>query len=159
MEIRMSDQQAKADAGKSNPLLLEQDMPNALSVINRILDYGLEKYSRKSWLKVAADRWDAACGRHRRDRYRGQVFDRESGLLHMAHEAAGLIIQIELFMQANPGIDFHTFRPAPQDHKQVSHSDVMRGVADRANWQHDYTAPQKQSRQPRDAEDTRHEDH
>ena len=115
----MNDQRAKADAGKSDPLLLEADMPRALAIINRVLDYGLIKYERKAWLQVAKERWDAACGRHRRSRYLGEDFDRESGLLHMAHEAAGLIIQIELFVKANPQYDYLTFKQPPTAHKDL----------------------------------------
>lgn len=115
----MNNQSAKADAGKSNPLLLEADLSRALSVINRVFDYGCEKYERKSWMKVEPDRWNAACRRHRIARDQDQVFDDESGLLHMAHEAAGLIIQIELFMQGCLGVDFMSFNAPPQDHKVV----------------------------------------
>ncbi|SEN68539.1 hypothetical protein SAMN05216227_102061 [Pseudorhodobacter antarcticus] len=113
-------QEAKADVGKTDPLLLEHDMVRALSVINRVLDYGMLKYERRSWMKVAADRWNSACRRHRRSRDTGQMFDDESGLLHIAHEAAGLIIQLELFIQQNPQYDYLSFREPPQEHKRTS---------------------------------------
>lgn len=114
----MHNQTIKADGGKSNPLLLEADMPDALEIINRVLDYGERKYVRLSWREVLPERWDAAARRHRRDRDKGQLFDAESGLLHMAHEAAGLIIQIQKFAMAHPELDLLSFRQPPQAHKQ-----------------------------------------
>lgn len=114
------DQTAKADGGKSDPLLLEADMARALTVCNRVLDYGCIKYSRRSWQGVVPQRWDAAARRHRRARDTGEVFDDESGLLHMAHEAVGLLIQMELFIAANPNYDYLSFREPPQDHKAVT---------------------------------------
>lgn len=113
----MEDQSNKADGGKTNPLLLEQDMVNALQVVNRVLDYGAEKYERAGWMKVEPQRYDAAARRHRRSRDAGEVCDRESGLLHMAHEACNLLFQIELLVRENPGVDFFSYNDPPQDHK------------------------------------------
>jgi hypothetical protein len=48
--------------------------------------------------------------------------DHESGLPHVAEELFNLMAQIELYVAANPGIDFKSmleFKQPPQDHKQV----------------------------------------
>jgi hypothetical protein len=50
------------------------------------------------------------------------ALDHESGLPHIAHELFNLMAQIELYVAANPGIDFKSmleFKQPPQDHKIV----------------------------------------
>lgn len=119
----MNDQKNKADAGKSNPLLLEVGCAKALEVLGRVLDYGYEKYAdpanppaldNPSWRKVDPRQYDAAARRHRRDRDKGQTRDVESNLLHMAHEAINLLFQIEKFIENNPGVDVLTYNPPPR---------------------------------------------
>jgi hypothetical protein len=107
----------KADAGKSNPLLLEVDLADALAIVNRVLDYGAEKYERAGWMKVETERYDAANRRHRRDRDRGEMFDIESGLIHLAHEATNLLFQIQMLVKARPEINFYKYNVPPQAHK------------------------------------------
>lgn len=119
----MPDQKNKADAGKSNPLLLEVGCAKALEVLGRVLDYGYEKYvdpsnppplDNPSWRKVDPRQYDAAARRHRRDRDKGQTRDVESNLIHLAHEAINLLFQIEKMIEANPGVDFLTYNPPPR---------------------------------------------
>lgn len=111
------DQQNKADAGKSNPLLLEVDLAEALEAVNVVLDYGAEKYERAGWKKVEPARYDAAARRHRRARDKGQVRDFESDLLHLAHEATNLLFQLQLMIEANTDLNYRTYNQPPQGHK------------------------------------------
>lgn len=111
-------QSNKADSGKSNPLLIEVDLAKALAVINRVLDYGAEKYERAGWKKVEPERYNAAARRHRRDRDVGQMFDAESGLAHLAHEACNNLFQLQMLIEAHPELDFYRYNKPPQDHKK-----------------------------------------
>jgi len=90
------DQVNKADAGKSDPLLVEQDLAKALLLVNRVLDYGAEKYARAGWKTVDPARYDAAGRRHKRSRDLGEVCDAESGLLHLAHEATNILFLLDM---------------------------------------------------------------
>ena len=85
----------KADAGKPNPLLLETGCPRALLAVTRVLDFGALKYEPNSWQKVEMKRFNAAARRHRIARDLGEERDPESGLLHLAHEAANILFQLE----------------------------------------------------------------
>ncbi len=93
----MSDQTNKADGGKNNPALLFEDMGHALFVVNRVLDYGAEKYERAGWKTVEAYRYRAAKRRHS-DAV--ELFceekDVESGLLHRAHEACNVLFLLQM---------------------------------------------------------------
>lgn len=111
-------QNNKADGGKSNPLLIEVDLAKALAVINRVLDYGAEKYERAGWKKVEPERYDAAARRHRRDRDLGHMFDAESGLAHLAHEACNNLFQLQMLIETHPSLDFYSYNKPPQDHKK-----------------------------------------
>lgn len=123
-----SDQEFKADGGKSNPLLLEQGFPNALEHVNRTLDYGAIKYEAHSWWNVpnGINRYDAAARRHRRERDKGHMTDDESHLMHRAHEIVCLLMAYELELDAmwSTGVDvsaYLRFNPAPpQNHKVAS---------------------------------------
>lgn len=112
-----ADQRFKADGGKPNPLLLETGCPRALLAVNRVLDYGAEKYEAHSWQAVEAVRYNAAARRHRIARDLGEDRDLESGLLHLAHEAANLLFQLEMKCRES-GVDFLTFNAPPTGHKE-----------------------------------------
>jgi hypothetical protein len=118
-EVPTDDQSQKADAGKSDPVLLEVDLADALAVVNRVLDYGKAKYGQRAgWKQVSMDRYDPAARRHRRARDTGEQFDTESGLDHMAHEITNLLFQLQTRIEQNPDIDFLTFNDPPQDHRK-----------------------------------------
>lgn len=106
----------KADGGKSNPLLLFQGLPYALVAVNRVLDYGAQKYEAHSWKRVAVERYDAAARRHQRARDLGELTDDESGLLHLAHEATNILFQLEMKCR-EVGVNWLDFNAPPQDHK------------------------------------------
>lgn len=112
------DQTQKADAGKTDPVLFERDLVNAVNAINRVLDYGAAKYEPGGWQTVDPARYDSAARRHRRDRDKGELRDVESGMVHLAHEACNLLFQLELFIRQNPDMDFHSFKTPPTHHKE-----------------------------------------
>lgn len=92
----MNDQRQKFDAGKSDPMMVEEDLGLALEAVNRVLDYGKAKYgARGGWKQVDIERYRSAQARHRRKvMVEGmESTDDESGLLHLAHEVCnGLFI-------------------------------------------------------------------
>lgn len=123
-----SDQEFKADGGKSNPLLLEQGFPFALERVNATLDYGAIKYEAHSWRNVpnGIERYDAAARRHRRARDKGEKNDHESYLNHRAHEIVCLLMAYELEIASyrnqlgvDVDADLRFNRNPPQDHKRV----------------------------------------
>lgn len=117
----MADQFNKADGGKPNPLLIEQDMARALLMVNRVLDYGAAKYARSSWKKVEMERYDAAARRHRIYRDLGETHDDESGLRHLAHEACNILFQLETEMSKLDLPSFMReleFNAPPRDHRE-----------------------------------------
>jgi len=115
----MNSQQFKADGGKSDPTLLECGMPRALEAVNDTLDYGQIKYEAHSWVKVpnAGQRYDAAARRHRRARDKGETHDKESFILHLAHEIVCNLFVLELMLRANPDLRQPFNTQPPQEHK------------------------------------------
>lgn len=137
-----SDQEYKADGGKSNPLLLEQGFPNALEHVNATLDYGAIKYEAHSWRNVpdGINRYDAAARRHRRARDKGEKADQESYLFHRAHEVVCLLMafELELDQLKQSGINTELFlefnRKPPQDHKKPINTLGARVHPDDEDW-------------------------
>lgn len=103
-------QNFKADAGKPNPLLLETGCPRALLAVTRVLDFGALKYEQNSWQSIEVERYNAAARRHRLARDLGEERDTETGLLHLAHEAANLLFQLEMKCR-EMGVDCLSFYP------------------------------------------------
>ena len=112
-----SDQEFKADGGKTQPDLLEQGFPRALRIVQATLDYGKKKYEAHSWQKVpdGLARYNSAARRHRQardlealpaDDFHAvlEATDEESGLPHIAHEVVCLLMMIELDLAANVDI-------------------------------------------------------
>lgn len=112
--MKSDDQKFKADAGKTNPALLEMGFPRALRLVQACLDYGAKKYEAHSWRDVpnAVERYTVACRRHRQardldaDAKNGfhailESCDAESGLPHIAHEVFNLLALIELEFKAS----------------------------------------------------------
>lgn len=116
----MQDQTNKADGGKTNPLLLHDDLGLALRLVNRVLDYGAEKYERAGWKKVDSERYEAAALRHRSDRrLLGEEYDAESDLLHLAHEACNVLflLQMKIEQSERSVKRLMTYKKPPQSHK------------------------------------------
>jgi hypothetical protein len=96
--ILSNDQTQKADAGKSDPMMLEEDLALALEAVNRVLDYGKAKYgARGGWKKVDIERYRSAQARHRRSVMQDGLLgkDDESDLLHLAHEACNALFILQ----------------------------------------------------------------
>lgn len=89
-------QNFKTDYGKPNPLLLETGCPRALVAVIQVLNYGALKYEPHSWQDVDMELYNAAARRHRIARDLGENTDPENHLLHLAHEAANILIQLEM---------------------------------------------------------------
>lgn len=88
----MNNQLQKLDAGKSNPMLLEEDFVYQLSAVNAVLDFGVAKYgARGGWKAVEPARYKSALARHQRAIHKGETFDPESGLPHWAHCIANML--------------------------------------------------------------------
>lgn len=79
----------KWDAGKTNPDLLYDGVPNALQAVIAVLDYGQAKYGKPHGWKNVFDlitRYKAASSRHDQKIRLGELKDAESGLAHRAHK-------------------------------------------------------------------------
>lgn len=63
-----------------------------LETIARVFDYGASKYARDNWKKGTFARYASACLRHLFDRLKGNKLDPESGLPHLAHAAACILM-------------------------------------------------------------------
>lgn len=88
---------AKLDAGKIQASLLDDFAP-ALLEIAKVCDFGAKKYSRHGWLQVqdGARRYADAAERHHLARCAGEVLDKDSGLLHEAHECWNRLASLTL---------------------------------------------------------------
>ena len=115
------DQTFKADGGKINPDLLFAGMPDALKAVAAVLSYGAQKYEAHSWKRVDMARYEAALGRHMLDRKAGELFDKESGLLHLAHEACNILFLLQDYIDKNSEVNdqFLKFNPPPTGHKET----------------------------------------
>lgn len=93
---------AKADAGKPQPALVLTDMSRALGAVIAVATAGAAKYSRRGWLEVpdAFARYEDAGLRHYLKRASGELRDKDSGALHLAHEAWNALAKLELFLRA-----------------------------------------------------------
>ena len=92
---------AKLDAGKVQADLLE-DFGLALLAVAEVATYGATKYSRGGWQHVehGVVRYSAAKWRHAlKGRY--ETHDRDTGLLHAAHEAWNALAKLELMLRGN----------------------------------------------------------
>lgn len=84
----------KDDAGK---VRVELVPPAALLEVGRAFTYGAEKYGADNWRKGAGwSRYVGASLRHVLAWSSGEDADAESGLSHLAHAAACLLILMEL---------------------------------------------------------------
>lgn len=85
----------KHDQDKLKPSLLFNDFPHAIEEVLKVLKFGAEKYSEGNWLKVdnGVERYRNAAHRHMLAQ---EEIDDESGLMHLAHEAASVLMLLEL---------------------------------------------------------------
>lgn len=92
---------AKLDSGKTRVALMESGFPRALMAVAEVTTFGAAKYTANGWIAVpnAFLRYSDAAGRHRLKRMTGEERDKESGLLHLAHEAWNALAVLELSLR------------------------------------------------------------
>lgn len=93
----------KADGGKAP--MGDLDL-SVLEVVSRVFGYGNAKYNEDNFLNsdvATLRRYVGACLRHLAARQRGQILDPESGLPHVAHAIASLMIALR--HDGMPGLD------------------------------------------------------
>ena len=158
-----SDQEFKADGGKTQPDLLEQGFPRALRLVQATLDYGKKKYEAHSWQKVpdGLARYNSASRRHRQardlealpaDGFHAvlEATDEESGLPHIAHEVVCLLMMIELNLAANVDITaanntlsalISRMKEPPTAHKAVDLDEPCRKSCETCKYSYDGLEP------------------
>lgn len=94
---------AKLDAGKLRPALVLDGFANALEAVVKVGTDGAAKYTDNGWKEVANGfaRYSDAEGRHRLKRGKGETHDKDSGSLHLAHEAWNALAKLELYLKDN----------------------------------------------------------
>ena len=99
----MTDQTAKADAGKPDLTLVPTQI---IYEIEKIRSYGTAKYGeRDNWKKVSIDRYWQATLRHILQAWDDVgATDHESGLLHISHAACNIAFILELMKDDNDGM-------------------------------------------------------
>jgi hypothetical protein len=99
----------KFDNGKLRFDLLP---PDALAVVAAVLTYGAAKYDDRNWeLGMDRARLRAARDRHTNARMLGQQEDPETGLPHLAHEAACTLMELALLLR---GVGSDTAAEVPE---------------------------------------------
>ena len=78
--------------------------PQALEWIAQVLTYGAHKYAPENWRKVDGWRWRyfSAAMRHLWAWQKGERYDQESTLPHLAHALCCLMFMLELDVQELP---------------------------------------------------------
>jgi hypothetical protein len=73
---------------------------DALKAVAAITAYGADKYTEHGWLHVpnAQDRYSDALYRHLIEHARGELHDKESGHLHLAHAAWNALAVLQLLI-------------------------------------------------------------
>ena len=90
----MSDKGAKHDTGK---LKMELLPPGPIMDIAEVMTFGAQKYDDRNWEKGISDqRLYGALQRHLHKYWRGEVYDPEFGLTHLAHAACCIVFLMEL---------------------------------------------------------------
>lgn len=74
---------------------------DAVEKIVEVITYGAEKYGDNNWKKVFAEEYRGATLRHHKDDACGDDYDKESGFLHLAHEACNVLFRLWLKMHEN----------------------------------------------------------
>lgn len=96
---------AKLDAGKPKCGQVLGMFAHALWEVSRVGTFGAKKYSMGGWQEVedGVNRYDNAGVRHFLEFHMGKVVDKESELLHLAHEAWNALAKLELFIRNQKG--------------------------------------------------------
>jgi len=91
----------KFDQGKLRTSLLTVNMVECIEAIAKVLTFGAKKYADNSWQEVpnAKIRYREALDRHLMAHSKGEIFDAESELPHMAHAACCMMFLLWLDIQ------------------------------------------------------------
>lgn len=95
---------AKLDAGKARPGLVLGGFAAALDAVVEVGTYGARKYTDNGWKDVpnGAERYTDAMYRHFLAEARGEMYDRDTGILHAAHAAWNALARLDLLIRGNP---------------------------------------------------------
>ena len=80
---------------------------DAVGKIVEIMTYGAGKYKPNNWQKVEAWRYHAALLRHLEAIDRGEDYDKESGMLHIAHVGCNVIFLIWKKLHDKDSLELH----------------------------------------------------
>lgn len=96
----------KHDKDKLKPRLVMQDMARALQAVSAVATYGAHKYTEGGWLDVpdGRDRYTDALYRHLMTNSTDNIYDHESGLLHLAHAAWNALAILELELREGASV-------------------------------------------------------
>lgn len=98
----------KFDGDKPRWDLLPLD---ALDTVAKVFTYGATKYTEHNWLNnMRYGRFVAAAFRHLRDYWLGEDLDKESGLPHLAHATANLLMLLASIQRGKGTDDRHNAR-------------------------------------------------
>lgn len=91
--------------GKVQMELVDTGFPNALFAIAEVMSWAAENkgYKPNDWKNLPDSfmAFTGAAGRHRVKRLKGEEFDNESNLLHLAHEAFNVLALLETTLIEN----------------------------------------------------------
>jgi hypothetical protein len=92
---------AKVDAGKPRMHLITGGMARALVEVAKIGTFGAAKYTDGGWVDVPDGfrRYEDAQQRHAAYRHMGEIFDKDSKELHLAHEAWNALAKLDLYLR------------------------------------------------------------
>lgn len=92
---------AKHDKGKPCLHSVLRYFPRALEAIARVNEHGAENHGWDSWdtIEDAVARYDDARLRHDLADAKGELYDKDSALLHIAHRAWGNLAVLELVLR------------------------------------------------------------
>lgn len=100
----------KFDSGKPNLSLVFSSFSTSLIDIGYIGTFGAKKYSPNGWKEVTdgIERYQSALLRHLFSSMRGDIYDKETGHLHMTHVAWNALALAEFLFKEN-NIDFDAY--------------------------------------------------
>lgn len=92
---------SKLDYGKSQLYThLYTYFPRALDATCGVSEFGARKYTRMGWATVSdgVERYTNALARHLRDEAKGEVIDKDSGLMHASQVAWNALARLEMML-------------------------------------------------------------
>lgn len=100
---------AKFDRNKPRVELVLGGFALALIEVAKVGTFGAQKYTDHGWKSVPRgfQRYQDAAGRHRLHRQAGDIFDKESKLIHLAHEAWNVLACLQLYIEGEYKVEDH----------------------------------------------------